>query len=66
VKRFALLALGSLSIAFIAGNAIGQNVFQKIGDGWRNGKWIPGAPNIRPQTGNVPFFVETRLTAIAR
>ena len=28
----------------------GEGFFQKIGDGWRKGKWIPGLPDIKPQT----------------
>jgi len=34
----------------------GQNVFQKIGDGWLKGQWIPGLPNIRPQTWQEVVF----------
>jgi hypothetical protein len=53
--NIAILA-GLLSLGFMADEAVAQSVFQKIGDGWKNGKWLPGFPNIRPQTWQEVLF----------
>jgi len=28
----------------------GEGFFDKIGDGWKQGKWVPGIPSVKPQT----------------
>ncbi len=28
----------------------GESVFEKMGDGWRKGKWVPGIPDVKPQS----------------
>jgi hypothetical protein len=34
----------------------GEGFFQKIGDGWRKGKWVPGLPDVKPQTWQEVVF----------
>jgi hypothetical protein len=34
----------------------GEGFFQKIGDGWRKGKWVPGVPDVKPQTWQEVVF----------
>jgi hypothetical protein len=46
------IAIG-LSIASISAQttaSAGEGFFDKIGDGWKQGKWIPGIPDVKPQT----------------
>ena len=38
------------AISLIGSPVAAQSVFQKIGDGWKHGKWIPGVPDVKPQT----------------
>ena len=50
--------------AFVAFNGVsvtpvahaGEGFFEKIGDGWRKGKWIPGLPDVKPQTWQEVVF----------
>ena len=42
------LSIASMSAQTTA-NA-GEGFFDKIGDGWKQGKWIPGIPDVKPQT----------------
>jgi hypothetical protein len=58
-----LAAAGIAGLSLCAGIPNGANVahagegfFQKIGDGWKKGKWIPGIPNVRPQTVQEVLF----------
>jgi hypothetical protein len=44
------IAIG-LSIASISAQttaSAGEGFFDKIGDGWKQGKWIPGIPDVKP------------------
>jgi hypothetical protein len=34
----------------------GEGFFEKIGDGWRTGKWVPGLPDIKPKTWQEVVF----------
>jgi hypothetical protein len=34
----------------------GEGFFEKIGDGWRKGKWVPGLPDVKPQTWQEVVF----------
>jgi hypothetical protein len=34
----------------------GEGFFEKMGDGWRKGKWVPGIPNVKPKTWEEVVF----------
>jgi hypothetical protein len=50
----ALSMLGSTPLTH--GARAGEGFFQKIGDGWRKGKWVPGLPDVKPQTWQEVVF----------
>lgn len=53
----ALAAYVAFSGASFAPTAhAGEGFFEKIGDGWRNGKWVPGLPDVKPQTWQEVVF----------
>jgi hypothetical protein len=57
MKRFALATLWTLSAFALIPCQAGEGVFQKLGDGWRNGQWIPGFNiHIRPKTWQEVVF----------
>jgi len=49
-------ALPLASVPLALNDAHAQSVFQKIGDGWRHGKWIPGLPDVKPKTWQEVVF----------
>jgi hypothetical protein len=44
------------NLAFAPPAHAGEGFFEKIGDGWRKGKWVPGVPDIKPQTWQEVVF----------
>jgi hypothetical protein len=50
----AYVALAGASFAPAA--HAGEGFFEKIGDGWRKGKWVPGLPDVKPQTWQEVVF----------
>ncbi|MEA2918597.1 MAG: hypothetical protein QOJ15_10678 [Bradyrhizobium sp.] len=50
-KLLTALALGLVmsGVAYDPSHA-GEGFFEKIGDGWRKGTWVPGIPDVKPQT----------------
>lgn len=51
-----VVGAGSISVAFPPVAQAGEGFFEKIGDGWRQGKWVPGVPDIKPQTWQEVVF----------
>ena len=56
--RAIAIGLVSAIVCFNASTALqaGEGFFQKIGDGWKHGKWIRGMPDIKPQTWQEVVF----------
>src|SRR5947208_3114389 len=47
--------VADLPIGTAAAHA-GEGFFEKIGDGWRKGKWVPGLPDVKPQSWQEVVF----------
>jgi hypothetical protein len=53
-----------LTVTFLALSAVpsgsaahaGEGFFEKIGDGWRKGEWVPGVPDVKPKTWQEVVF----------
>jgi hypothetical protein len=52
----ALTVVAAITFTASPNVADAQNVFQKIGDGWRKGRWIHGLPDIKPKTWQEVVF----------
>lgn|SRR5262249_52452304 len=52
----AAYAIAAISIPAMRAAHAGEGFFQKIGDGWRKGKWVPGLPDVKPQTWQEVVF----------
>ena len=60
IHRLLLSTLAASAVATaVAGTQVahaGEGVFDKIGDGWRKGTWVPGLPDVKPQTWQEVVF----------
>jgi hypothetical protein len=52
----AACAVAAASIPAIHVAHGGEGFFEKIGDGWRKGKWVRGLPDIKPKTWQEVVF----------
>jgi hypothetical protein len=53
IRYLLLSALAASALTIIPETKVaqaGEGFFQKIGDGWRKGNWVPGLPDVKPQT----------------
>ena len=56
---FALLVASLCAFSLISPAApvhAGNGFFEKIGDGWKHGKWVPGIPHVKPKTWQEVIF----------
>jgi hypothetical protein len=63
-KSIRIMAISAVAACCVASGApratnlayAGEGFFQKIGDGWKKGNWVPGIPSVRPQTVQEVIF----------
>jgi hypothetical protein len=61
IRHVLLTAAAACALAAVIAPAIpsaqaGEGFFEKIGDGWRKGEWLPGVPDVKPQTWQEVIF----------
>jgi hypothetical protein len=55
-RPLCVTALCALSILAVGPATAGEGFFEKIGDGWKKGHWVPNLPDVKPQTVQEVLF----------